>query len=68
MLACRRLLGARLLPCGPLDVVRQVLLFASACFQYRLTRGMIGQPRAATAAPAAWTLAAGMRTSASAAP
>jgi hypothetical protein len=41
---------ARLLPHGPLDVVRQVLLFMAAYQLYRLTRGFVNHPEAATAA------------------
>jgi hypothetical protein len=43
-------LQARLLPHGPLDVVRQVLLFMAAYQLYRLTRGLVNHPEAATAA------------------
>ena len=43
-------LQARLLPHGPLDVVRQVLLFIAAYEVYRLTRGLVNHPEAATAA------------------
>jgi PAP2 superfamily len=39
-----------LLPHGPLDVVRQVLLFIVAYQLYRLTRGLVNHPEAATAA------------------
>ena len=45
-----RTLQARLLPHGPLDVVRQVLLFMAAYQLYRLTRGLVNHPEAATAA------------------
>jgi hypothetical protein len=41
---------ARLLPHGPLDVVRQVVLFLAAFQVYRLTRGFVNHPEAATAA------------------
>ena len=41
MLARLRYLSARLLPCGPMDVVRQVLLFAIAYYGYRLARGTV---------------------------
>ena|SRR6185312_1618890 len=41
MLARLRSLSARLLPCGPLDVVRQVLLFAIAYYGYRFVRGTV---------------------------
>jgi hypothetical protein len=43
-------LQGRLLPHGPLDVVRQVLLFIAAFEIYRLTRGLVNHPEAATAA------------------
>jgi hypothetical protein len=43
-------LQARLLPNGPLDVVRQVVLFVAAYQLYRLTRGLVNHPEAATAA------------------
>src|ERR1700709_317521 len=41
---------ARLLPNGPLDVVRQVVLFVGAFQLYRLTRGLVDNPAAATTA------------------
>jgi hypothetical protein len=41
---------ARMLPHGPLDVARQVLLFVAAYGVYRLTRGLVDHPEAATAA------------------
>jgi hypothetical protein len=44
MLARLRFLSARLLPCGPMDVVRQVLLFAAAYWGYRLVRGSVDDP------------------------
>src|SRR3954447_3077122 len=50
MLARLRTLQARLLPHGPLDVVRQVLLFGTAYLLYRLTRGLVNHPEAATTA------------------
>jgi hypothetical protein len=43
-------LQARLLPHGPLDVLRQVLLFTAAYQLYRLTRGLVNHPEEATAA------------------
>ncbi len=43
-------LQARLLPHGPLDLVRQVLLFMVAYQLYRLTRGLVNHPEAATVA------------------
>jgi hypothetical protein len=45
-----RTLQARLLPHGPLDVVRQVLLFMAAYQLYRLTRGLVNHPEAAAEA------------------
>ncbi len=41
---------ARLLPNGPLDVVRQVVLFVAAFQLYRVTRGLVDNPEAATTA------------------
>lgn len=41
---------ARLLPHGPLDVVRQVALFLAAFQLYRLVRGLANDPGSATAA------------------
>ena len=41
---------ARLLPHGPLDVVRQVVLFLGAFQLYRLVRGLADDPGSATAA------------------
>jgi hypothetical protein len=41
MLHTARKLGARLFPKGPLDVVRQLLLFAGAYYLYRLVRGAV---------------------------
>lgn len=43
-----RLLGARLLPHGPLDALRQIALFAVAYYGYRLVRGLV-DGRTATA-------------------
>jgi hypothetical protein len=43
-------LQARLLPHGPLDVVRQVLLLVGALQLYSLTRGLVNHPETATAA------------------
>jgi hypothetical protein len=43
-------LQARLLPRGPLDVVRQVLLFAAAYYGYRLVRGAVDDPLGAAVA------------------
>ena len=45
-----RTFQARLLPHGPLDVVRQVLLFMAAYQLYRLTRGLVDHPESATTA------------------
>jgi len=41
---------ARLLPHGPLDVVRQVVLFLAAYQLYSITRGLANHPEAATTA------------------
>jgi hypothetical protein len=43
-------LQERFLPHGPLDLVRQVLLFMAAYQLYRLTRGLVNDPEAATTA------------------
>src|SRR3954452_10549423 len=43
-------LQARLLPRGPLDVVRQVLLFALAYYGYRIMRGTVDDPVGAAVA------------------
>ncbi|MEA2219585.1 MAG: hypothetical protein QOJ35_2211 [Solirubrobacteraceae bacterium] len=50
MLSRLSTLQARLLPHGPLDMVRQVLLFVAALQLYNLTRGLVNDPGAATAA------------------
>src|SRR3954462_4821649 len=50
MLARLRFIQARLLPRGPLDVVRQVLLFAAAYYGYRLGPGAVDDPVGATGA------------------
>jgi membrane-associated phospholipid phosphatase len=50
MLARLQLLQARLLPRGPLDVVRQVLLFALAYYGYRIVRGTVDDPIGAAVA------------------
>ena len=50
MLARLSTLQARLLPHGPLDIVRQVLLFGGALALYSLTRGLVNHPEAATTA------------------
>ena len=44
MLARLRVLQAWLLPRGPVDVVRQVLLFALAYYGYRIVRGTVDDP------------------------
>ena len=41
---------ARVFPQGPLDVLRQILLFAAAYYAYRLTRGYIDGPQGAAIA------------------
>jgi hypothetical protein len=43
-------LPPRLLPRGPVDLVRQVLLFVGAFLAYRLSRGLVNDPAAATQA------------------
>ncbi|MEJ7824098.1 MAG: phosphatase PAP2 family protein [Solirubrobacteraceae bacterium] len=50
MSARLRTFQARLLPHGPLDLVRQVLLFLAAYQLYRLTRGLVNHPEAAATA------------------
>ena len=45
-----RSLPAQLLPHGPLDALRQVLLFAVAYYAYRYTRGFVDDPQSATVA------------------
>jgi hypothetical protein len=45
-----RLLQARLLPQGPLDALRQVLLVATGYYAYRLTRGSVDDPTSAVVA------------------
>src|SRR5919107_3000734 len=50
MLARLLSLQARLLPRGPLDVVRQVLLFAAAYYAYRVVRGAVDDPVGAAVA------------------
>src|SRR3954464_3332967 len=50
MLARLRFIQARLLPRGPLDVVRQVLLFGLAYYGYRLVRGAVDDPVGAAGA------------------
>ena len=43
-------LSARLLPNGPLDALRQVLLFALGYYAYRVTRGLVDDPTSAAVA------------------
>jgi hypothetical protein len=50
MLARLRPTLARLLPRGPFDVVRQVLLFAIAYYGYRVVRGAVDDPMNAASA------------------
>jgi hypothetical protein len=50
MQARLRKLPARLLPRGPMDIVRQVLVFAIVYFAYRITRGAVDDPAGAAAA------------------
>src|SRR3954469_10731045 len=50
MLARLRSLQALLLPRGPFDVVRQVLLFGTAYYCYRLVRGAVDDPVGAAVA------------------
>src|SRR5881275_2958992 len=50
MLARIRIVTARLFPHGPVDVLRQVLLFALAYYAYRLTRGWIDDGQGAAIA------------------
>jgi hypothetical protein len=45
-----RPIAERLFPNGPLDVLRQVLLFASVYYAYRLTRGAVDDPQGASLA------------------
>ena len=45
-----RQVSRRLLPHGPVDLVRQIALFAAAYYVYRLTRGFADDPAAATTA------------------
>jgi hypothetical protein len=50
MLVRLRSLPAQLLPHRPLDAARQLLLFAAAYYAYRLSRGVVNDPQAATVA------------------
>src|SRR5947207_8594648 len=45
-----RTISTRLFPHGPVDVLRQVLLFATAYYAYRLTRGWIDDGQGAAIA------------------
>src|SRR5947207_14097552 len=45
-----RTISTRLFPHGPVDVLRQVLLFAIAYYAYRLTRGWIDDGQGAAVA------------------
>ena len=47
---CKANHRARLFPHGPVDVLRQVLLFAAAYYAYRLTRGWIDDGQGAAVA------------------
>ena len=50
MLVRQRQAAGRILPHGPVDLLRQIALFAAAYYVYRLTRGFVNHPDAATAA------------------
>jgi hypothetical protein len=50
MLARLRFFQARLLPSGPVDVVRQVLLLAATYYGYRVVRGTVDDPIGAAVA------------------
>jgi hypothetical protein len=50
MYARSRQVSRRLLPHGPIDLMRQIALFAAAYYVYRLTRGFADDPAAATTA------------------
>jgi hypothetical protein len=50
MHAQSRRVSRRLLPHGPVDLVRQIALFAAAYYVYSLTRGFADDPAAATTA------------------
>src|SRR3954451_16637052 len=46
----RHAIAARVFPHGPLDVLRQIALFAAAYYAYRLTRGASDDPQGAAVA------------------
>jgi hypothetical protein len=50
MHARSRQAARRILPHGPLDLIRQIALFAAAYYVYRLTRGIADDPGVATTA------------------
>jgi hypothetical protein len=50
MYARSRQAPGRILPHGPVDLIRQIALFAAAYYVYRLTRGIADNPGAATTA------------------
>ena len=50
MLVRQRQAAGRILPHGPVDLLRQIALFAAAYYVYRLTRGIADNPGAATTA------------------
>jgi membrane-associated phospholipid phosphatase len=50
MLARLRFVQARLFPRGPVDAVRQVMLFAAAYYGYRVVRGAVDDPVGAATA------------------
>jgi hypothetical protein len=50
MLARLYSVQARLLPRGPVDIVRQVLLFGIAYYGYRIVRGTVDDPIGAAVA------------------
>jgi hypothetical protein len=50
MLVRQRQAAGRILPHGPVDLLRQIALFAAAYYVYRLTRGIADNPGVATTA------------------
>jgi len=50
MYARSRQAARRILPHGPVDLIRQIALFAAAYYVYRLTRGIADEPAAASTA------------------
>jgi PAP2 superfamily len=50
MLVRQRQAAGRILPHGPIDLLRQIALFAAAYYLYRLTRGIADNPGVATTA------------------